>query len=438
MAVPLAEQRKVAMLSGNRCAFEECRVELAAVPPGERDVVVLGEMAHIVADSPQGPRGGSPLTPTQRNEAENLLLLCNRHHQLVDSRTDIYTVAKLQAIKDAHEAWVRTSLNARACLPSAAALPSRHDTVYSSLLPVTRMPSHIYGAPCESRYEREVRPAARDGSMLPFILRGGMLWAFQDLRDGAGPFAALVDATAAEEHAVGEWCFDPDRFRWFQTLLNRSLNKLTGRRGLHLDAQHGRYYFPAVTVGTPRTQTYRPLNQATATRSVVWQPTKKATGEGRGYWLHRAVSLKFDRVTDTSWVLSIRPELRVTSDGVEPLASEAIGRRVTRKKSRQFNYDLLGEVQFWRDFLSDSKPRIVFNYGRERARRLVVSTNLISAEVCWPGIPEEHAMPFTNVEYLDDLFTWGEEEVEDRDSVHDDLAEELEDPSQAETQERSA
>ena len=39
--------------------------------------------------------------------------------------------------------------------------------------------------------------------------------------------------------------------------------------------------------------TYRPLNESRATRSVVWQPKKKATGEARNYWLHRAVGLRF-------------------------------------------------------------------------------------------------------------------------------------------------
>lgn len=53
--------------------------------PPDRDAI-LGEMAHIVAESPDGPRGQSPLTPTERNNYENLLLLCNVHHQLIDDQ----------------------------------------------------------------------------------------------------------------------------------------------------------------------------------------------------------------------------------------------------------------------------------------------------------------------------------------------------------------
>ena len=43
-------------------------------------------------------------------------------------------------------------------------------------------------------------------------------------------------------------------------------------------------------------------------------------------------------------------------------------------------------------------------------QRLQISTSMGSTKVQWPGIPEEHAMPFKNVEYLDDLFTWAEAE----------------------------
>ena len=40
----------------------------------------------------------------------------------------------------------------------------------------------------------------------------------------------------------------------------------------------------------------------------------------------------------------------------------------------------------------------------------MISNSLASSKIQWPGIPDEHAMPFRNVEYLDDLFTWAEAE----------------------------
>lgn len=91
--------------SGNRCAI--CKIELTTV--GSKSV--LGEMAHIIADSPQGPRGKSHLTPEQRDEYDNLILLCPTHHTLIDKGEDEWTVEKLKLIKSQHENWVSEQLN---------------------------------------------------------------------------------------------------------------------------------------------------------------------------------------------------------------------------------------------------------------------------------------------------------------------------------------
>lgn len=89
------------------------------------------------------------------------------------------------------------------------------------------------------------------------------------------------------------------------------------------------------------------------------------------------------------------------------MESKRIGARVTKKKARWFNYDLLGEVQFWRDYLGDSKLRIVLNFG-SLGQQLVISMNILACEVEWPGIPDEYIKAFKNVEYVDTLFTWAE------------------------------
>ena len=80
---------------------------------------------------------------------------------------------------------------------------------------------------------------------------------------------------------------------------------------------------------------------------------------------------------------------------------------MTRKKSRTFNYNLLAEVQFWRYSLRESQPRILQPFGHAR-QTIVVPTTLMRGDVTWPGIPKEHARPFKNVEYVDDLFSWAE------------------------------
>jgi hypothetical protein len=407
MAIPQREQNLLYSRSGGRCAF--CRRPLIADGSSHGGPVILGEMAHIVAERPNGPRGNSPLTPEQRNSYENLVLLCNIHHQLIDDVPRTYPVEKLLQMKQDHEAWVSKTLNraslAEATLPPA---PLVRETLHSTLLPVERMPLVVYGAPCDLRTEQEVKQRLHpppQGEMAPFILVEGKLLAFQDLREASGPFRDVVDLAACERHAARSWWDDPDQMKWFVHLLNRTLNKLTGRRSLNFDKRHRRYFFHPQAAEEELSVEYRPLNMDKATRSVVWQPKNRMTGEGRGYWYHRAVALRFHRLGLEEWCLSIRPELHVTTDGLQALPSEKIGSRVTHKKSRMFNYDLLGEVQFWRDYLSNSSPRIVARFGHQS---LVINTMLAHGAVTWPGVPPEHAMPFKNIEYLDDLFSWAE------------------------------
>jgi len=57
--------------SGNRCAFPGRNIEMA--PDGLK--TSLGEIAHIVATSVDGPRGASPLPPDRRDDYDNLIFI---------------------------------------------------------------------------------------------------------------------------------------------------------------------------------------------------------------------------------------------------------------------------------------------------------------------------------------------------------------------------
>lgn len=350
------------------------------------------------------------MTTSERNRADNLILLCNNHHQLIDSQSQTYTVERLHAMKEAHEQWVEKTLSAGSEERTYLVQPPKvTEVAHSTLLPVERMPTCVYGAVCEQderSIQRQLGPL-RNGEMAPYIVREKTLYAFQNLSEPGNPFEPVVAAQPIDRFRVEDWWADPDHLGWFIQLLNRTLNKLTGRRGLRFDREHRRYYFAPAEPGVAFAVQYRPLNRRRASRTVVWQPKKKATGEARPYWYHRAVALRFLLTGNHTWALSMRPELRITVDGLITPPSETIGRKVTRKKARTFNYDLLGEIQFWRDYLSESKPRILLPFGHAR-QTIVIPTTLMQGEVTWPGIPEEHAKPFTNVEYVDDLFSWAE------------------------------
>jgi len=92
------------------CSIPECRRDLVIDETETDDPSVVGDAAHIVAESNDGPRGDSPLTPEQRDRYSNLILLCKTHHKMVDDQPGKYTVVKLTTIKREHEAWVRTTL----------------------------------------------------------------------------------------------------------------------------------------------------------------------------------------------------------------------------------------------------------------------------------------------------------------------------------------
>ena len=89
--------------SGGRCAYPGCNDLLW------RDELTLQVMnksyiAHIHAESEGGPRWNPDLTEEDRNSVENLMLLCDAHHRLIDREgKDDHDAALLRRYKSEHE-----------------------------------------------------------------------------------------------------------------------------------------------------------------------------------------------------------------------------------------------------------------------------------------------------------------------------------------------
>ena len=422
MGISARDSRALFSRSGNRCAFEECRRPLVSTD-SSGELVVLGEIAHMVAEHDEGPRADPTMPVAERNAYPNLLLLCNVHHQLIDDQPATWTLERLRAVKAAHETWVEERLPG----PSEpVVVPMVKDTLFSTALPVTHVPPFVFSVPVamdEAGVRLRTRPRTPDDNAT-FIVRGQELLTFHDLRRPDNAFSAVVDAAAVRRHGAFGWFGDPDRSRWYVDLLNRALSRHCRRRGLAFDREHRRFYFAAASEGVRREVRYKPMNRMSATRDAVWQPVRRSTGESRPYWLHGAASLRFAEVRQGSWVLTIRPGLHVTVDGFAPPPSDTIGRRVTRRLNRMFNYELLKEVQFWRDFLGEGKPRIVLAFGQPaHEQNLQISTDFLATEVDWPGLPAEYSRPFSNVGYEEGLFSWGDLNALDMgpDDVDDDF-----------------
>lgn len=92
--------------AGGRCEFDGCNAYLLEHPV-TLDRVNLGEVAHIVAFAPTGPRGTDPARPSDEaiNQIENLMLLCLGCHEYIDKKpgAERFTRANLEEHKRAHE-----------------------------------------------------------------------------------------------------------------------------------------------------------------------------------------------------------------------------------------------------------------------------------------------------------------------------------------------
>ncbi len=386
-SIPQSETKILFARSGGICAFPYCGRSL--VEPGSLTdgAVMVGEVAHIVAESRQGPRGRAPLVEAARNMHTNLILFCPEHHTIVDARPETYSVAVLRQMKVDHESHVQRAVGVPAHRPLSS---PRTEAIYSTGLPVTHLPDAVFFAGCtledgtEDQVKKLIKYPSSYDELVPFLLRERKIFAFHDLRQAQNPFSPVTDSASAGMLRSTDLWRDAEGKRRYVTLLNRSLYKYSARVAVRYDPAHYRFYFPPKTLGSSRTVRYRSLAGRWSRRKVVWPATKKSTGEARNYWWHLAAALKFHQMADMQWCLSIRPERHLTTDGEMPLPSEMIGRRVTRLKARMYNDLYLAEVNFWREYLSKGAPRVTLNFGDQSG---VIEAAFMRIVMKWPGIP---------------------------------------------------
>ena len=109
-SIPQRTQSALWAKAAGRCQYRGCNEYLVGdLVAGNQDRL-YGFIAHIVADSPGGPRGDVKRSPELAKKLENLMLMCARHHKLIDTDApDDHPEDLLLAMKDAHEARAETN-----------------------------------------------------------------------------------------------------------------------------------------------------------------------------------------------------------------------------------------------------------------------------------------------------------------------------------------
>ena len=93
--------RRLDTLSCNQCANPECNRKLIA-KDGE---TIVSKICHIEAASQNGPRYNPHMTDDERRDFDNLILLCDECHSIIDNKDNEtkYTVSLLKEWKRNHE-----------------------------------------------------------------------------------------------------------------------------------------------------------------------------------------------------------------------------------------------------------------------------------------------------------------------------------------------
>jgi hypothetical protein len=118
-APPIKPTRKIkeasrimlAVAAGGRCEFPGCNKFLFEHPLTLRSGN-FSENAHIVAFSPDGPRGRARSRPNDVNDPSNLMLLCQTDHKHIDDHPEAYSKETLRAYKVEHERRIRLQTDA--------------------------------------------------------------------------------------------------------------------------------------------------------------------------------------------------------------------------------------------------------------------------------------------------------------------------------------
>jgi hypothetical protein len=155
--------------AGGCCMFEGCGANLSTIPLYTSSAKI-SYLAHIIASDPNGPRGTLADSHRFSDDADNIMLMCDAHHRLIDSfATAEYPAARLNSMRLSHVNLVRSYMSSLA-YPRVKAI-----TLHADLagIPTYFQESDLIGAILDTRramspgVEQHIRRTQRDDRRTP-------------------------------------------------------------------------------------------------------------------------------------------------------------------------------------------------------------------------------------------------------------------------------
>jgi len=110
MSISSITKRLLLARSGGYCQNPECNSDL--YPHFEDGTITnVEELAHIIAQKEDGPRGENAKPLSNRDEYDNIILLCPTCHSKIDKNPDKYSVETLHKWKGEHEEKIKSNFH---------------------------------------------------------------------------------------------------------------------------------------------------------------------------------------------------------------------------------------------------------------------------------------------------------------------------------------
>jgi hypothetical protein len=236
---------------------------------------------------------------------------------------------------------------------SSAVEPDRiQEVILANLLPVESFPGTVWSAPTAARQASDVLSVVPDAPA--FELQEQRLYAFVDLSARPHVFSEVVVPRATRSESVSTWVGDSTRWRWFMSLLNRSLRNHLRRLPIRQDDKR-RFFFLPKDGCTRKWRNFRDPE-----REVAAKKTNPLSG--KEFWVHQAASLRFLDL-GTKLHVEVEPCYVFTSDGVAPLGGRAVGPLSMKWTGRERNAAVLRHVLFWARTLARGEKKISIETG---------------------------------------------------------------------------